>query len=199
MEAKRTAKVERQTGETSIILSLDVDGQGTADLDTGIPFFDHMLSLFAKHGLFDIALKAKGDIAVDYHHTVEDVGIVLGQAFREALGSKAGMVRYGHAYVPMDDVLARSVVDLCNRAIFVYDVTVEHPMVRDFNINLVREFFQAFAQNAAATLHLKLEYGEDAHHVAEALFKASARALDVATRVDDRLQGAIPSTKGLLT
>ncbi|HCR36757.1 MAG TPA: imidazoleglycerol-phosphate dehydratase HisB [Opitutae bacterium] len=199
MEAKRTAKVERQTGETSIILSLDVDGQGTADLDTGIPFFDHMLSLFAKHGLFDIALKAKGDIAVDYHHTVEDVGIVLGQAFREALGSKAGMVRYGHAYVPMDDVLARSVVDLCNRAIFVYDVTVEHPMVRDFNINLVREFFQAFAQNAAATLHLKLEYGEDAHHVAEALFKASARALDVATRVDDRVQGAIPSTKGLLT
>jgi imidazoleglycerol-phosphate dehydratase len=157
-----------------------------------------MLTLFAKHGLFDLEIKAVGDVAVDYHHTVEDVGIVLGEAFRQALGDKRGIVRYGFFLVPMDESLARVVVDLSGRACLVYDVESPTMYVRDFNLILVKEFCRAFSNALACNLHVKLEYGEEPHHVAEAIFKALARALDAATLVDERTAGALPSTKGKL-
>jgi len=198
MSQIRTATVTRKTAETDIALTLTVDGKGTSKIDTGVPFFDHMLTLFAKHGLFDLEIKAVGDVAVDYHHTVEDVGIVLGEAFRQALGDKRGIVRYGFFYVPMDESLARVVVDLSGRACLVYDVESPTMYVRDFNLILVKEFCRAFSNTLACNLHVKLEYGEEPHHVAEAIFKALARALDAATLVDERTAGALPSTKGKL-
>ena len=194
----RTATVLRKTAETDITLSLTVDGKGSSKIDTGVPFFDHMLTLFAKHGLFDLEIKALGDVAVDYHHTVEDVGIVLGEAFRQALGDKRGIVRYGFFYVPMDEALARVVVDLSGRACLAYDVVSPTMYVRDFNLILVKEFCRAFSNALACNLHVKLEYGEEPHHVAEAIFKALARALDAATLIDERTAGALPSTKGKL-
>ncbi|WP_425607084.1 imidazoleglycerol-phosphate dehydratase HisB [Rubellicoccus peritrichatus] len=196
---ERSTEVTRKTGETDISLSLKIDGTGKADIDTGIPFFDHMLTLFAKHGLFDLEVKAKGDIEVDYHHTVEDVGIVLGQAFKQALGDKLGIRRYGFFILPMDECLARVALDLSNRPIFVYQVEAASLMVRDFNILLVREFFQGFANSVGANLHMRLEYGIDPHHIAEALFKCCARALDAATQIDPRTVGVVPSTKELLS
>lgn len=196
---ERSAEVTRKTGETDISLSLKIDGTGKSDIDTGIPFFDHMLTLFAKHGLFDLEVKAKGDIEVDYHHTVEDVGIVLGQAFKQALGDKLGIRRYGFFLLPMDECLARVVLDLSNRPVFVYQVEAASLMVRDFNILLVREFFQGFTNSIGANFHMALEYGIDPHHIAEALFKCSARALDVATQIDPRTVGVVPSTKELLS
>jgi len=195
---QRTATVARKTAETDITLTLSVDGKGTSKIDTGVPFFDHMLTLFAKHGLFDLEVKAIGDVDVDYHHTVEDVGIVLGEACKRALGDKKGIVRYGFFYVPMDESLARVVVDLSGRACLVYDVVSPTMYVRDFNLILVKEFCRAFSNTLGCNLHVKLEYGEEPHHVAEAIFKALARALDAATLVDERTAGALPSTKGAL-
>lgn len=200
MAELRTAEVSRETKETRISLSLNLDGKGEASIDTGIPFFDHMLTLFSRHGFFDVNLKAEGDIDVDYHHTVEDVGLVLGQAFREAVGDKRGMTRYGFFLLPMDEALARVVIDLSNRPYLVYqvDLNLDTPMVRDFNIHLLKEFFQAFANEAGCNLHCKVEYGQEPHHVAEGLIKAFARALDRATCRDPRLGDSLMSTKDRL-
>jgi len=194
----RTASLTRTTTETDISLSLTVDGKGSSKIETGVPFFDHMLTLFAKHGLFDLEVRCKGDVAVDYHHTVEDVGLVLGDAFKKALGDKRGIVRYGFFFVPMDESLASVVVDLSGRACLVYDVEAPTMYVRDFNLILVKEFCRAFSNALGCNLHVKLEYGEEPHHVAEAIFKALARALDAATQVDPRTAGELPSTKGKL-
>ncbi len=199
MAEQRIAKITRNTKETQIQMELNVDGTGVSEIDTGIPFFDHMLTLFAKHGLFDLKVQATGDIDVDYHHMVEDTGIVLGQAIKQALGDKGGIRRYGFFLLPMDESLARVALDLSNRQAFVYNVDYKFPMVRDFSIVLVKEFFQAFANDAACNLHINLEYGEEPHHIAEAIFKGFARALDMATTVDPRLGGALPSTKGTLS
>jgi len=195
---QRVATIIRNTAETQIQLTLNIDGAGKADVHTGIPFFDHMLTLFARHGLFDLNVKAAGDIEVDYHHTVEDTGIVLGEAFKDAMGDKKGMQRYGFFLLPMDESLARVALDLSNRVVFVYDVVVSNFMVRDFNICLVKEFFQGFAMAVGANLHIKLEYGEEPHHIAEAIFKATSRALDAATQIDVRQAESLPSTKGKL-
>jgi len=194
--AERTAKLKRDTKETQIELELSVDGTGRASVETGITFFDHMLTLFAKHGLFDLTVRASGDIDVDYHHTVEDTGIVLGQALKQALGEKRGIRRYGFFLLPMDESLARVALDLSNRPAFVYHVEYREAMVRDFSIGLVKEFFQAFANEAGCNLHINLEYGEEPHHIAEAIFKCFARALDAATTVDPRLGDELPTTKG---
>lgn len=196
--SQRIATIARKTAETDIALTLAVDGTGVAKIDTGVPFFDHMLTLFAKHGLFDLTVKAKGDTDVDYHHTVEDVGLVLGQAFREALGDKLGMRRYGFFLLPMDESLARVVVDIGGRPHLVYKAEAPTMFVRDFNIVLVKEFCRAFSNALGANLHVELLYGEEPHHVAEAIFKGLARALDVATQLDPRSAGQLPSTKGLI-
>lgn len=198
MSAHRIASISRKTAETDIKLTLAVDGSGRSSIATGVPFFDHMLTLFAKHGQFDLDVTCNGDVAVDYHHTVEDVGIVLGEAFKKALGDKKGIVRYGFFYVPMDEALARVVVDLSGRAALVYDVVSPTMYVRDFNLILVKEFARAFSNALACNLHVRLEYGEEPHHVAEAIFKALARALDGATRIDARAADQIPSTKGVI-
>jgi imidazoleglycerol-phosphate dehydratase len=198
MAKARTAKLTRNTKETRIQAELNIDGSGESSIDTGIPFFDHMLTLLARHGLFDLTVKADGDIDVDYHHTVEDTGIVLGQLVKEALAEKKGIRRYGSFLLPMDECLARVAIDLSNRQAFVYKVEAADTMVRDFNIGLVKEFFQAFANEACCNLHVNLEYGEEPHHVAESIFKSFARALDSATQIDPRLGDSIPTTKGML-
>jgi imidazoleglycerol-phosphate dehydratase len=194
----RVATVRRRTAETDIALTLAVDGTGRSQVETGVPFFDHMLTLFAKHGLFDLQVTCKGDVAVDYHHTVEDVGLVLGQALKEALGDKAGIRRYGFFLLPMDESLARVVVDLGGRPHLVYEANPPTMFVRDFNIILVKEFCRAFSNALGANLHVHLLHGEEPHHVAEAIFKGLARALDMATQLDPRSAGQIPSTKGLI-
>ena len=198
MAENRIAKRNRDTSETRIRMSLNLDGSGKAEIATGIPFFDHMLELFTHHGLIDLSIQAEGDLSVDYHHTVEDVGIVLGEAVREALGDKAGIQRYGFFLLPMDECLCRFVMDLGNRPHLVYKVQPTQGMVRDFNIVLVREFFQAFANSAGANVHIELLHGDEPHHIAESIFKAFGRTLDVCTRVDPRRAGRIPSTKGSL-
>ncbi|MBL9192459.1 MAG: imidazoleglycerol-phosphate dehydratase HisB [Opitutaceae bacterium] len=198
MATHRTLSLTRKTAETDISLSLNVDGTGVATIDTGIPFFDHMLTLFAKHGLFDLQVACKGDVDVDYHHTVEDVGLVLGEAFRQALGDKRGIRRYGFFLLPMDESLARVAVDLSGRACLVYDVSPPCLFVRDFNLILVKEFARAFSNSLACNLHVKLEYGEEPHHIAEAIFKGLAKAMDVATQIDPRVSDHLPSTKGKL-
>jgi imidazoleglycerol-phosphate dehydratase len=195
---KRVATVSRKTTETDISIALSIDGSGKADIATGVAFFDHMLTLFAKHGLFDLTIKAKGDIDVDYHHTVEDVGLVLGQAFKKGLGDKLGIQRYGFFVVPMDESLARVVVDLGGRPHLGYRVDAPSMMVRDFNLVLVKEFCRAFSNALGANLHVDLICGEEPHHVAEAIFKALARALDAATRIEPRAANLLPSTKGIL-
>ena len=199
MAEKRIASRTRNTTETRIRMELNLDGTGQADIDTGIPFFDHMLELFTHHGLIDLTLHAEGDLSVDYHHTVEDVGIVLGEAVKEALGNKAGIARYGFFLLPMDECLCRFVMDLGNRPHLVYRVGSVQGMVRDFNIILVREFFQAFANSAGANVHVELVYGDEPHHAAESIFKAFGRTLDACTQVDPRRQGSVPSTKGSLS
>lgn len=199
MANKRIAKLTRNTKETRIEAELNVDGTGVSTIDTGIPFFDHMLTLLARHGLFDLTVKAEGDIEVDYHHTVEDTGIVLGQLFKKALEDKRGISRYGFFLLPMDECLARVAIDLSNRQAFVYKVAFKEAMIRDFNIGLVKEFFQAFANEAGCNLHINLEYGEEPHHIAESVFKSFARALDSATHIDPRLGDSIPTTKGTLS
>ncbi len=195
---QRVAKVSRKTAETDIVLTLALDGRGQAAIDTGVPFFDHMLTLFAKHGLFDLSIKAKGDVDVDYHHTVEDVGLVLGTAFKQALGDKTGIRRYGFFILPMDESLARVVVDLGGRPHLVYRVEAPSMFVRDFNLVLVKEFCRALSNSLGANLHVQLVYGEEPHHVAEAIFKGLARALDVATQIEPRAADQLPSTKGEL-
>jgi imidazoleglycerol-phosphate dehydratase len=192
----RTAKIIRNTKETQIELELNLDGSGKYYIETGIPFFNHMLELFTRHGIFDLTIRAKGDIEIDYHHTVEDVGIVLGQAFKQAVGDKAGMNRYGFFILPMDETLVRVAVDLSNRPILVYDLGNSDGRVRDFNVSLCKEFFQAFANEAGANLHVKLEYGDEPHHIAEGAFKCFAKALNNAVAINPRMQGQIPSTKG---
>ena len=194
----RQATLERKTSETSINLSINLDGIGKSRIETGIPFFDHMLTLFAKHGLMDLDLTAKGDIEVDYHHTVEDTGILLGQAIQRALGDKAGIVRYGFFYVPMDEALIRTVVDFSGRPYFSYNPPRDVPAIGSaFTFQLVEEFLRAFSVNAGMNLHVDVLAGRDAHHMAEGIFKSLARAIDMATRIDARVQG-IPSTKGVL-
>jgi len=192
----RIATVSRKTAETDIVLTLAVDGAGASSIETGVPFFDHMLTLFAKHGLFDLTVKAKGDVDVDYHHTIEDVGLVLGQAFKEALGDKIGIRRYGFFFLPMDESLARVVVDVGGRPHLVYEANAPTMFVRDFNIVLVKEFCRAFSNALGANLHVQLIYGEEPHHVAEAIFKGLARALDAATQIELRAADQLPSTKG---
>ena len=197
-QGSRTSTVRRDTAETRISLTVDLDGSGRAEVATGVAFLDHMLTLLAKHACIDLKVEAKGDTDVDYHHTVEDVGIVLGQAIREALGEKRGIRRYGFFLLPMDEALARVVLDLSNRPMLVYQAEISNYMVRDFNIALVREFFQGLTNALGCNLHLRLEYGDEPHHIAEAMFKAFARALRVAIERDPRAGGAIPSTKGTL-
>ncbi len=192
----RTATVVRKTAETDIALSLAIDGSGKGKIDTGVAFFDHMLTLFTKHGLFDLTVKAKGDTDVDYHHTVEDVGLVLGQAFKEALGDKIGIKRYGFFLLPMDESLARIAIDVGGRPHLVYSAEAPTMFVRDFNIVLVKEFCRAFSNALGANLHVQLVYGEEPHHVAEAIFKCFARALDMATQIEPRAADQLPSTKG---
>lgn len=193
----RSATINRKTSETAIHLSLLLDGEGRAEIKTGVPFFDHMLTLFARHGLFDLKVDAKGDIEVDYHHTVEDVGIALGTAFAKALGDKAGIRRYGSAYVPMDETLARVVVDCSGRPYLAYDVPRGVEAIGLFPFQLVEEFLRALSVHAGLTLHVSILAGRDAHHMAEGIFKALGRALDVAVSQDERVKG-IPSTKGVL-
>jgi imidazoleglycerol-phosphate dehydratase len=193
----RTASIERVTKETQIRLSLNVDGTGEGKICTSVPFLDHMLNLFARHGLFDMQVEAKGDIDIDFHHTVEDIGIVLGDAFRQALGDKKGIRRYGNSVVPMDETLAGVTVDLSGRAFLAYDVDLPKVKIGDFDVELVREFFAAFTNNCGLNLHVRLMYGDNVHHIVEACFKAFARAMDEATRVDERIKGVM-STKGLL-
>ncbi|MGA2052544.1 MAG: imidazoleglycerol-phosphate dehydratase HisB [Opitutales bacterium] len=199
MAQSRHASLKRDTAETKISLRLNLDGSGQSAIDTGIPFLDHMLTLVARHGLFDLDLTAKGDLAVDYHHTVEDTGIVLGHAVKEAIGDKLGLRRYGFFIAPMDEALARVALDLSNRPVLVYHVAADNLMIRDFNLGLVKEFFQGFTNAVGANLHIALEYGEEPHHIAECIFKAFAKALDVATQIDPRAVNTLPSTKGLLT
>lgn len=198
MAEQRIASLERETKETRISAQLTIDGKGTAAIDTGIPFFDHMLTLFAGHGLFDLEVKADGDIEVDYHHTVEDVGIVLGELFKQALGDKAGITRYGFFILPMDECLCRVAIDLGNRPYLAYNVSAPTQYVRDFNIILIKEFCRAFSNTLGANLHIQLEYGEEPHHVVESVFKCMARAIDAASQVDPRLEGRVNSTKGML-
>ncbi len=198
MADSRTVTVSRKTAETNIELTLGVDGTGVSRIATGVPFFDHILTLFAKHGLFDLQVKCDGDIDVDYHHTVEDVGLVLGDAFKQALGDKAGIRRYGFFLLPMDESLARIAVDIGGRPHLVYSADAPTMFVRDFNIILVKEFCRAFSNALGANLHVQLIYGEEPHHVAEAIFKCLARALDGATSIDPRTAGALPSTKGVI-
>mgnify|MGYP001557455020 CR=1 FL=1 len=195
-KSQRVATISRTTAETDIALTLAIDGGGQSKIATGVPFFDHMLTLFAKHGLFDLTVKAKGDTDVDYHHTVEDVGLVLGQAFKEALGDKVGIKRYGFFLLPMDESLARVAVDVGGRPHLVYSAEAPTMFVRDFNIILVKEFCRAFSNALGANVHVQLVYGEEPHHVAEAIFKCLARALDMATQIEPRAADQLPSTKG---
>jgi len=193
----REAIVERKTKETDIRLRFNIDGSGQSDVSTGIGFFDHMLVLFAKHGLFDLDLKAKGDLEVDAHHTVEDVGLALGQALREAIGDKKGMSRYGWCLLPMDDALARIALDCSGRPYLAYEAPDDASQIENFPFQLLEEFLRAFSVQGGLNLHVALLDGRDSHHMAEAVFKGLARALDQATRVDPRVQG-VPSTKGSL-
>jgi len=193
----RTAVVERVTKETRIRLSLGLDGSGESKVCTSVPFLDHMLDLFARHGLFDLQVEAQGDIDIDFHHTVEDIGIVLGEALKRALGGKEGIRRYGQATVPMDETLASAAIDLSGRPYLCFNVPLPKVKIGDFDVELVREFFQAFANTGGLNLHINLAYGENVHHMVEACYKAFARALDEATRLDDRITGVL-STKGKL-
>ena len=196
--AARQARVERKTKETEIALQLNLDGTGAAKVQTPIPFFSHMLEAWARHGLMDLAVEARGDVEVDQHHTVEDVGIVLGQALRQALGDKKGIARYGTAFVPMDEALVSASVDLSGRAYLVFGVPVARTRVSNFELDLLQEFFRAFAFNAEMTLHVTMHYGGNLHHITEAVFKAVGRALAEATRLNPRIAGILPSTKGSL-
>ncbi len=196
-DVPRQARVERSTKETQIVLQLNLDGTGASKIETGIPFFNHMLEAWSKHGLIDLHVDAKGDLEVDLHHTVEDVGICLGQAFKDALADKRGIVRYGACFLPMDETLLHAAVDISGRPYLVFNVPVQRTRISNFDLDLVKDFFRAFAFNADVTLHVTMHYGENLHHIAEATFKSVARALAQATRLDQRITD-IPSTKGSL-
>jgi imidazoleglycerol-phosphate dehydratase len=196
---KRQASIERSTKETKIKASVDLDGTGVYDIATGIGFLDHMLEQFARHSLIDITLKAKGDLHIDFHHTTEDCGIVLGQAVAKALGSKEGIVRYASAYLPMDETLTRVALDVSGRAYFVWRVRFTAAKLGEMDTELFREFFQAFAQHARLALHIETLYGDNNHHIAETCFKGLARALSDAVTIDPRQVGRVPSTKGTLS
>ena len=193
----RTAAIERVTKETRIRLELNIDGTGEGKVCTSVPFLDHMLDLLARHGLFDLEVEASGDIDIDFHHTVEDIGIVLGQALKEALGDKKGIRRYGQATVPMDETLASVAIDLSGRPFLVYNVKLPKVKIGEFDVELAREFFQALVNNLGANIHVNVMYGDNVHHILEACFKALARALDQASQVDGRIVGVL-STKGKL-
>lgn len=194
----RSAKVSRNTLETKISVELNLDGSGKVRLDTGVPFLEHMLDQIARHGLFDLDINAKGDLHIDAHHTVEDIGITLGQAFNQAVGDKKGLRRYGHAYVPLDEALSRVVLDISGRPGLVFNVEFVRSNVGEFEVDLIREFFQGFVNHALVTLHIDNMAGENAHHQAETVFKAFGRALRVAVELDPRMAGVMPSTKGTL-
>jgi imidazoleglycerol-phosphate dehydratase len=194
----RQARVERKTKETEVAVQLNLDGTGAAKVRTPIPFFSHMLEAWAKHGLMDLALEATGDVEVDIHHTVEDIGIVLGQALRQALADKKGLVRFGASFVPMDEALVQASVDLSGRPYLVFSVPVARARVSNFDLDMLQEFFRAVAFNAEITLHVTMHYGHNLHHITEAVFKAVGRALAEATRVNPRIAGILPSTKGTL-
>ena len=194
----RRASRERNTLETRIRVEIDLDGVGRSNLSTGVPFLEHMLDQVARHGLIDLDIQAEGDLHIDAHHTVEDIGITLGQALAEALGDKQGIRRYGHAYVPLDEALSRVVIDLSGRPGLAYHVEFTRAMIGAFDVDLFQEFFQAFVNHAKVTLHLDALRGRNAHHVAETLFKAFGRALRMALEADERMQGVTPSTKGSL-
>ena len=198
MTGGRQARVERKTKETEIAIQLGLDGTGSSKVKTPIPFFSHMLEAWSKHGLMDLAVDAQGDVEVDQHHTVEDVGIVLGQALKQALGDKKGIVRFGTGTIPMDETLVSSAVDLSGRPFLVFSVPVARSRVSNFDLDLLPEFFRAFAFNAEITLHVTMHYGHNLHHITEAVFKAVGRALAQATRHDPRIAGVLPSTKGTL-
>jgi imidazoleglycerol-phosphate dehydratase len=194
----RTAKADRSTAETQIALSVNLDGSGKSRLATGVPFLDHMLDQVARHGMLDLEIEARGDLHIDAHHTVEDIGITLGQAVARAVGDKKGIRRYGHAYVPLDEALSRVVVDFSGRPGLEYHVKFTRALVGEFDVDLVHEFFQGFANHAQATLHIDNLRGDNAHHQCETVFKAFARALRMALEPDPRAAGSIPSTKGTL-
>jgi imidazoleglycerol-phosphate dehydratase len=195
---QRIAQIERNTLETQITVSMNLDGTGEASFDTGVPFLDHMLDQVARHGLIDLNITAKGDLHIDAHHTVEDVGITLGQALAKAVGDKKGICRYGHAYVPLDEALSRVVIDFSGRPGLVYDLTFSRARIGDFDVDLFQEFFQGLVNHAGVTLHIDNLRGSNAHHQAETVFKAFGRALRMALEVDSRMAKQIPSTKGSL-
>ena len=194
----RTASLQRKTNETDIQLSLNLDGNGQVEVSTGVGFLDHMLDLFGRHANIDLSVEAKGDLHIDFHHTTEDIGIVLGQALKEALGDKAGIHRYGSFYLPMDEALSRVVIDLSNRPFLVWKTDFPSPKIGEMDTELFREFFQAFASAAGATLHVETLYGVNSHHIAESCFKGLGRALREAIAVDPAIEGRVPSTKGAL-
>jgi len=194
----RTAQIERNTQETQIKVSVNLDGKGDTHFDTGIPFLDHMLDQVGRHGLLDLDIVARGDLHIDAHHTVEDIGITLGQAFSKALGDKKGIVRYGHSYVPLDEALSRVVIDFSGRPGLYYEVEYSRPMIGSFDVDLFREFFQGFVNHANVSLHIDNLKGRNAHHIAETVFKAFGRALRMAITADPRMAGMMPSTKGSL-
>jgi imidazoleglycerol-phosphate dehydratase len=194
----RVATIERKTKETDIFLRLDLDGGGPSKVDTGIPFMDHMLDLMSAHGFLRLEIKARGDREIDDHHTVEDLGITLGMALKETLGDKGGIRRYGEATIPMDDALARVVMDISNRPVLAYRASLERTTSGSFDTGLIKEFFRALTTHAGLTLHIDLLSGDEPHHVSEAIFKAFGRALDQATGIETRLKGNLPSTKGML-
>ncbi len=194
----RSAKVSRNTLETKISVELNLDGSGKVKLDTGLPFLEHMLDQIARHGLLDLDISAKGDLHIDAHHTVEDIGITLGQAFTQAIGDKKGLRRYGHAYVPLDEALSRVVLDISGRPGLVFNAEFVRSSVGEFEVDLIREFFQGFVNHALVTLHIDNLAGDNAHHQAETIFKAFGRAFRVALEIDPRMAGVMPSTKGTL-
>lgn len=193
----RKSIVKRKTSEVDVLVELNIDGKGLYNIDTGIPFFDHMLEQLSKHGLFDLNIKASGDTEIDFHHTVEDVGIALGEAFNEALGDKKSIKRYGSFSVPFDETLSSSDIDLSGRPFFIFDVDLNNGKVGEFDIELTKEFFQSFTNNIKANIHINTKYGSNNHHIIESIFKSVARSLDIATQIDSR-SDSIPSTKGNL-
>ena len=196
--SQRKAEVERNTNETRIQVSVNLDGSGNCKLETGVPFLEHMLDQVGRHGLIDIEIIAKGDLHIDAHHTVEDVGITLGQAVAKAVGDKIGLLRYGHAYVPLDEALSRVVIDFSGRPGLVYRADYPRAMIGEFDVDLLHEFFQGFVNHAGVTLHIDNIRGGNAHHIAETIFKAFGRAVRMALSFDERMEGVIPSTKGAL-